>query len=406
MKLSHYIATFRSASRLITNHPPRLAWKFIYNFGIRSMINISGFEKRVRRGKPFFPAFVMISVTNSCNLSCGGCWVTQNPKAQLSIEQLESIIAQSKARGSYFFGILGGEPLLYKGLLDIFDRHKDCYFQLFTNGILLTPEVASRLRKAGNVTPLISIEGLKEESDRRRGHKQVFERSIDGLRAARSKRLIVGAAASICRSNLRELTSREYLQRLADEGVLYIWYYIYRPVGADPQPENALTEDEIRDLRQFIVDARRDSPIMVIDAYWDDQGNGLCPAAVGLSHHISPSGAVEFCPPLQMACDFLNKDGSNMTDIFANSQFLSDFREFVASTSRGCVIMEEPQALADFLARYTEIVDTSGRYNLIKQLRSMRPVAGHSMKGQQIPDQNPFYKFAKKRYFFGFGAYG
>ena len=38
----------------------------------------------------------------------------------------------------------------------------------------------------------------------------------------------------------------------------------------------------------------------------------LCPAATGMSHHISPSGAVEFCPPLQMARDFINGDASKL----------------------------------------------------------------------------------------------
>ena len=82
--------------------------------------------------------------------------------------QIDGIIQESKRHGSKFFGILGGEPLLYNGLISIFQKHHDCYFQLFTNATLLTDDVARQLRKAGNVTPLISIEGLEDESDRRR----------------------------------------------------------------------------------------------------------------------------------------------------------------------------------------------------------------------------------------------
>ena len=170
----------KSGLRVLTSVNPRLMWKLIRNFGMRNMVGIRRFEKRQAKGKPFYPAFMMISLTNACNLSCSGCWVTQTrPAKQLSMAQLDGIIETSKRYGSYFFGILGGEPLLYPGLFDLFTKHKDCYFQLFTNGIGLTPEVVARLKKAGNVTPMISIEGLEEESDKRRGRNEVFRRTID-----------------------------------------------------------------------------------------------------------------------------------------------------------------------------------------------------------------------------------
>ena len=132
------------------------------------MRNINRFEKRQAKGEPFFPAFVMISITESCNLTCSGCWVSGGGKKTLTVEQLDGIITSCKQKGSYFFGILGGEPLTYKGLLDIMEKHVDCYFQVFINGILLSDEVAMRLKKMGNITPLISIEGLNDGSDERR----------------------------------------------------------------------------------------------------------------------------------------------------------------------------------------------------------------------------------------------
>ena len=57
----------------------------------------------------------------------------------------------------------------------IFKKHSDCYFQLFTNGTLLTPEVAETLRQCANVTPLISFEGDEQVADVRRGGKDVFQ---------------------------------------------------------------------------------------------------------------------------------------------------------------------------------------------------------------------------------------
>ncbi len=388
MRTSEYIATFKAAWRVPRECSPRLVWKFMYNFGWRNLLNIHRFEKRIAQGKPFFPAFVMISVTESCNLTCSGCWVSAGGKRSLSLTQLDGIIRASKQKGSYFFGILGGEPLIYKGLLDILEKHADCYFQLFTNGILLTDDIAMRLRKMGNVTPLISIEGLKEESDARRGKDDVYERTLQGVRACRKAKLITGAAASICKSNYNDLVNREYIELLAREGVHYLWYYIYRPVGADPNPDNALDKEQIRSLREFVVEQRKDAPLQIIDVYWDDKGNALCPGAIGMSHHISPSGAVEFCPPLQMAKEYINEEGSNLAEIVEKSDFLAGLRQLTSGSSRGCILMEDPEKLVRFLEEQ-QAGDTTSRGTVLEEYRKMRPVAGHDMSGEEIPEKTP-----------------
>lgn len=385
--------------------PMKLLWKFAWNFGMRNLINMARFEKRMAKDKPFFPAFNMISVTETCNLSCSGCWVSRNGRKSLTPKQIDGIIEGSKSQGSYFFGILGGEPLMYKGLMEVMEKHSDCYFQIFTNGTLLTDEVAMRLRKMGNVTVLISIEGLKEESDKRRGRNDVYERSLNGIRACRKAGLIFGVAASICRSNIDELMSKEHIDRVAKEGAAYLWYYIYRPVGADANPDNALDEEQVTRFRKFLVEERCTAPIVLIDTYWDDKGNAMCPGATGMSHHISPSGALEFCPPLQMAKEFINEDGSDMVSLYQNSTFLERLRKMTAETSRGCILMENPQKLIEFLEK-EGAVDTTSRATVMKEYGMMDYKPGHDMKEKAIPEKDILYKLLKKKYFFGFGAYG
>ena len=294
---------------------------------------------------------------------------------------------------------------MYKGLWDVIEKHSDCYFQLFTNATLLTDEIAQRMRRLGNVTPLISIEGLREESDARRGRDNVYERTLAGLRACRRAKVIFGVAASIGRSNYDELVTRKHIEDMAREGAAYLWYYIYRPVGKHPIVENALSKEQILSLRRFLVEQRTDAPLFIIDTYWDDKGRAMCPAATGMSHHIAPSGAVEFCPPLQMACDMLNKDASNLTEIFNNSEFLASMRRMTAETSRGCILLENPQKMLQFLEQW-KAVDTTSRGTVRDEYAAMQVVAGHDMAGEEIPEKSGIYRMLKKRYFFGFGAYG
>ena len=377
-------------------------WKLAKNMCWRGYWGMREFERRMKNGGPFFPAFVMISVTDACNYRCKGCWVSNAGKT-LGVEQIQKIIDAAKRRGSYFFGLLGGEPLAHKGLLKIIEGNPDCYFQIFTNGSLLDGPFAERLRAAGNATVLISLEGLKEESAKRRGAENAFEDALRAMEHCRKAGLFFGAASSVCKSNMAELVSDGHAEFLASRGAHYLWYYIYRPVGPEPGPDIALDEDDILFLRRRIVGLRQTAPLIIIDAYWDHEGRAICPAASGMSHHVSPAGDLEFCPPIQFAAE--NAADGDVGALFENSKFLKDFREFAAKRSRGCVLLEDPAALRDFLERQGAR-PTSGRPDAVGEIAAMSPRAGHDMGENAIPEKGFAYRLLKKKYFFGFGAYG
>lgn len=381
----------------------RVLRKLFWNFMFRGAAAIRRFEKR----RNFFPPFMMLSITSGCQYRCRGCWVLRAPAddCRLTPEQIRGVIRTCRRQGSHFFGILGGEPLLYPGLLDLLAEFPDCYFQVFTNGKLLTAEVAERMARLGHITPLISIEGLPDESGRRRGHSEAFDAAVQALDNCRRAGLFFGAAASVCHTNFAELVTPAHLQFLAGHGAHYLWYYIYRPVGPCPEPENALASSEIYQLRRFLAEQRPRAPLLLIDAYWDHQGRGLCPAAVGLSHHIGPDGALEFCPPLQFAREYLNADGSNLEELLNRSEFLARLRRFAATTSHGCPILENPQGLLEFM-RQEGAFDSSGRGRVYAEFAAMSPLPSHDQPDLPVPERSFLYRWAKKLYFFGFGAYG
>jgi MoaA/NifB/PqqE/SkfB family radical SAM enzyme len=388
--------------RLLFKTDKKCLFKFVYNLGIKGAMSFNRFQKRLKKGE-FFPAFHFISVTDDCNLNCQGCWVTGKlHNSRMPVEKLDSIITQTKEKGSYFFGILGGEPLLYQPLFDVFKKHSDCYFQLFTNGTLLTPEVAEKLRKLANVTPLISFEGDEEVADIRRGGEDVYTKTQQAIVNSTHAGLITGVAMSVCKSNIELAFSDDFIQSLIKKGVTYLWYYIYRPVGENPNVELSLSQDEIQELRQFMVDARTRYDIVIVDAYWDENGNGLCPAATGLSHHINASGDIELCPVIQFATD--NVSDRPLAQIYSDSLFLKDFKTEIPQKTSGCIVMEDPKWLVNYTEKHNA-KDTSGRENEAQRLMGMPEVPSHG-SGTPIPEKNRFYRFAKKRAFFGLGAYG
>lgn len=388
--------------RILRNTDKKCLYKFVVNMGVKGTMSFNRFQKRLKRGE-FFPAFHFISVTDDCNLNCQGCWVTGKKKnVRMSPEMLNQIIDETKAKGSYFFGILGGEPLLYKPLFDIFRKHPDCYFQLFTNGTLLTAETAEELRKISNVTPLISFEGDENVADIRRGGNDVFRRTVQAVENATSAGLITGVAMSVCKSNFQLALSDEFVNSLISKNVAYLWYYIYRPVGENATPELALSIAEIQQLREFMVNARGKFDIAIIDAYWDHDGNGLCPAASGLSHHINASGYIEPCPVIQFATDRVGE--KPLQSLYNDSAFLKELKLEIPKKTSGCIIMEDPQWLVGFTEKYTA-TDTSGRGNEAARLKSMPQLPSHG-SGVPVPEKGWIYRFAKKRAFFGLGAYG
>ena len=394
----------RFGLRLVREVDPRLLWNLAYRCGWGNVRAINNFNRRLKRGE-FFPAFLFLSITNRCNLSCKGCWVTPStPPVDMELGVLGNIITECKRKGTNFFGILGGEPLLHSGLMELFALHQDCYFVLFTNGMLLDYEVAERLRQLGNVTPLISIEGLEEESAARRGGSGVYGSALDALRYCHENRLFTGVATSITQNSIDDLVCEKFVNEMARRGAHYLWYYIYRPVGPNPSPERALGTEQILRLRRFIVDARVTAPLLIVDAYWDHEGRALCPAVSGIAHHIAPNGAVELCPVIQFSRENVGQ-GTNLSSLFQQSALLKDFRSETAKRTRGCIIMEDPQWLADFALRHNAS-DSSGRGSAIEEIENFGCCPSHHIPGGDIPEKSWVYRFAKKHWFFGFGAYG
>ena len=293
---------FALTKRVLTETRPKVVAKFVYNFGVKGVRSVELHKRRRRRGENF-PPFLFISVISSCQLRCQGCWVdVAAPSQKLSLDELNRIVGDAKAHGNAYFGILGGEPFLHPQLLDLFAAHPDCYFQVFTNGQLITDDVARELARLGNVTPLISIEGSEIVSDERRGRMQVLTKTLEGLEACRRHGLLIGVATSVCQTNI-ELVSEAWLRRLIAMGVHYVWFHTYRVVGPKPNPQLALRPEQVLAVRRFIVQMRARLPIAIVDAYWDDRGEALCPMATGVSHHIGPGGHIEPCPVIQFATE-------------------------------------------------------------------------------------------------------
>ncbi len=393
----------RLATRIIRTVDRRCLWKAAWNFGVKGMLSVERFKRRVKRGE-YFPPFLYLSIINSCNLRCQGCWVdVEADRNAIDLDTLNRTIGDAKQHGNAFFGILGGEPFMHPELLDLLAAHPDCYFQVFTNGQFITEKVAKRLAAIGNTTPLVSIEGREMTSDVRRGNKDVLNRTLRGLDHCLKAGLLTGVATSVCQSNIDELLTESWLNELIARGAHYVWFHSYRPMGPKPNFDLALRPEQLVRIRKFVVEMRATMPIGIIDAYYGHDGKALCPMVTGVSHHVSPKGDIEPCPIIQFATENI-RDSRGIFETMRSSPFLKDFRELSGQATRGCVVLERPDLVKALVLKHGAR-DTTMRGTAMAELDAMTPRFSQWLPGEEVPEKHWMYRLAKKHWFGDFGAY-
>lgn len=395
------------ARRMLVETDKRLLWKLAWNMGFKGMLSVQAHKRRLKRGE-VFPPFLYVSVINSCNLRCQGCWVDVAAKQHtITPEAFAKLVREAKSQGNVFYGIVGGEPFMHPQLFELLEPHPDCYFQIFTNGQFITDDKAKRLRRLGNVTPLISVEGSEIVSDVRRGRNGVLSKTITGIHNCLQNKVFTGVCTSVCKSNFDDLLNEKWIDRLIDMGVMYTWFHVYRPMGPDACADLCLTPEQQVAVRQFVVEMRAKKPIIIIDAYYDGEGRALCPAATGISHHINPWGDIEPCPIVQFTKESIHSseaDSRSLRDKFVHSEFLSDFRDLARTTTRGCIVLERPDLLKQLVEKHGA-KDATVRQTALPELEALSIRTSQYHPGKEIPEKNWLYRLAKRFWFHDFGAY-
>ncbi|MCB0342749.1 MAG: radical SAM protein [Bdellovibrionales bacterium] len=135
---------------------------------------------------------LQIELNVNCNLKCLHCYSQSGPGQNkgLPFEQIKDIIDAAHGMGVLAIDLTGGEPLLRKDLFQIakYIRSKGIFVSLFTNGTLLSQEVADKIVEAGIQFVQISLDGNSAEThDAFRQSKGAFEKSVRGLKLLKNR---------------------------------------------------------------------------------------------------------------------------------------------------------------------------------------------------------------------------
>jgi len=313
-------------------------------------------QKYKEKGKNI-PAFLIASITSSCNLHCTGCYSRAQdacnddiPQNQLTSDEWKDIFKQAKELGISFIVLAGGEPMLRRDVILKASRYDEILFPIFTNGTMLDEEYYDLLDKHRNLVPILSIEGNEDDTDFRRG-RGVYRQLIDSMEYMRKNNIIFGASLTFTKGHLPTILSNEYINQLHDWGCKVLFFIEYVPVDADTvdlAPSNEDKElllERINCLRQEYAD------MIFLSFPGDEKTSRGCLAAGRGFFHINSHGGAEPCPASPYS-DFNVKDASLIEAL--NSNLFKSLREegiLMDDNSGGCVLFEHKDEVERILNR-------------------------------------------------------
>jgi MoaA/NifB/PqqE/SkfB family radical SAM enzyme len=270
------------------------------------------------------PWFMVLSPGNACNLKCRGCYAdTAGAPVVLPWSVLSRVMAEAKDLwGVPLFVFSGGEPLLYRsegrGVLDAVEEHPDSLFLVFTNGTRISKAVARRMERMGNVTPALSVEGLEESTDARRGAGQ-FRRTLEAMTRLREEGVPFGISVTITRENLAEVLSDRFLDFFFEEqGAFYGFLFQYMPIGTGATLRSVPTPAQRVEIWQRIWDVIERRRIFLFDFWNHGPMVGGCMSAgrQGGYLYIDWAGRV-------MPCVFTPYSVANVREVYARGETLN-----------------------------------------------------------------------------------
>jgi MoaA/NifB/PqqE/SkfB family radical SAM enzyme len=159
------------------------------------------------------PANAHFELTSRCNLSCSMCYIRLGAddstlKKELPASAWLSLAREAVENGMVFLLLTGGEIFLRPDFFQIYEplTRMGLILTLFTNGTLITPEIAKRLAHSSPSRMEITLYGATEETyDAVTGIPGSYARCCNGIELLLENRIPLGLKTTLTRQNVGEL---------------------------------------------------------------------------------------------------------------------------------------------------------------------------------------------------------
>lgn len=295
------------------------------------------------------PWVILLDPTSACNLKCKGCWSSDYGHAQnLSFDEMDSIVTQGVAMGTHFYMFTGGEPLIRKkDIIKLCEKHPDCAFLTYTNATLIDEDFCKEVKRLGNISFAISIEGTKESNDARRGEGS-YDKTIAAIDMLKKNKCLFGISVCYTRENVDAVTSEAFIDLMIEKGVKFAWYFNYMPVGKGAVCDLIPTPEQREYLYYWLRKMRNSKtgkPLFIVDFQNDAEYVGGCIAGGRNYFHVNSAGDIE-------PCVFIHYSDSNirthtLIEALQNPLFQAYWHNqpFNDNHLRPCPMLENPDCL-------------------------------------------------------------
>lgn len=205
---------------------------------------------------------VVWNSTRTCNLKCRHCYMSADAKKyqnELTTAEAKQFIDDLADFNVPVLLFSGGEPLIRPDFFELADyaAKKGVRPTLSTNGTLITPEVARKIKDIGVGYVGISLDGLREVNDKFRGKAGAFEAAMNGIKNCVAVDQRVGLRFTINHHNIQELEN--IFDFIEEENINRVCFYhlVYSGRGNQMMDED-VTAEESRRAMDIIIRRTRD----------------------------------------------------------------------------------------------------------------------------------------------------
>ncbi len=193
------------------------------------------------------PAVVVWNCTSACNLRCAHCYSESGAapaRDELTGNEARALIDDLADLGVRVLLFSGGEPLMREDIVELGAYAASCGLRpvLSTNGTLLSPRTAERIREAGFAYAGVSLDGLEKSNDEFRGVPGAFRKALGGIRNCIDAGVRVGVRFTLSRRTVGDLDNVFDLVR--DNGIprLCVYHLVYsgRAMAGDDLPHDEM----------------------------------------------------------------------------------------------------------------------------------------------------------------------
>lgn len=296
------------------------SWPRLLSLGTRRLAQELREAAELQTGLPLSRPFaIRAHPTERCNYQCGSCacWRMDEYPTEMSLAQWQAAFAGLQDYvGNFSVQFAGGEPLLFKPLLDLVQwcTGRGIHWGMITNGSALTESVVARIVAAAPLNIDVSVDGATDAvHDASRGTPGSLARIGQGLQRLRAAREAAGRhfpiriKATVHRHNLHEM--RDLVDWAVEAGASSVDYSPVRPWTDEVSRDLWLRPSDEARLQQMVASLvaakRAGAPIETEErrmlswpAHFRSEGSlpARAPCRVGLrDFHILANGDVRSC---------------------------------------------------------------------------------------------------------------